>query len=433
MRALPRRHVLPLENRSGGNDEMSRAGAHVQRTTRTARQRSRAAQYSVVLLVSLSTILGIPVAESAHGQALDRQLCFYARQRLKGPGAGHAFVSFHPINNSQVGRADLVIGKWPGRWNFTVFGGGQRKHDVTEDWGYKICYRVSAVNYNKAAALANQNDNWSMQGDNCVDWAKDIALEAGITLPNTMHSLWGFLGLDDPEAFYQSLHRIFTGADSTPPGALVLPNLARTVEGGYPKVCSASGVVDAAFDDSKSLAGYLRLQHNLPAVPTSVNVRAGQTVTLTISNTSVTNALVAVDWGSGDVVYQPPLFTNPQREVNNTTPSHGFGATGTHVVKVIVIDAGAVNEFRVLVNVTDAAPAGPQSATVNVPNPPGNLMWVPMPTPPFIEDDSEPNVPATSEWLLGGAFVGLLVAGSLAARRRPSNASTAADTTPSNM
>ncbi|MCP3933952.1 MAG: hypothetical protein GY708_01120 [Actinomycetia bacterium] len=96
---------------------------------------------------------------------------------------------------------------------------------------------------------------------------------------------------------------------------------------------------------------------------------------MTVSNTSTSQAVVSVDWGDGSDITS-----------NSVAFSHNYASTGIYSASLAVVDEGAIQLWRMTIDVFDQAVT--DSAVVNVPNSspaggsnPGDPPIVPMPVP----------------------------------------------------
>jgi hypothetical protein len=149
---------------------------------------------SVVLLVGIA---GIPAAAAGASS----RICVYVHSRLHGiplvssgttsalSPTGHAFIQLLPSEGPQAGARTLVYGFFtnniPGGLTFGA--AGIVDDNSTHEWDWKICYMVSKVQYDKAAALIRHDQTnppkYILFKFNCTDWVAKVAKQAGITLP----------------------------------------------------------------------------------------------------------------------------------------------------------------------------------------------------------------------------------------------------------
>ncbi len=115
-----------------------------------------------------------------------------------------------PRSGPQAGNPNLVYGFHPAGANY--FGGaGRVRDDGSRPWDWRICFTVTAAQYNAMAAGINSKvvapPPYCLVNFNCTDWITQKASLAGIALPVKIN----MVGIADPEAFWQSLDALGNG------------------------------------------------------------------------------------------------------------------------------------------------------------------------------------------------------------------------------
>jgi hypothetical protein len=290
----------------------------------------------------LSAALALAIA-SATVNGANHQLCFYVDKGVPG----HCFVQFLPKNGPQAGQTNLVYGKYPATRD--IFGGpGVIKDDSKRAWSQRICYGVTAAQYNAAAAKVRGKiaapPPYHLTANppgNCVDWMTDTATAAGKTLPNKT----GFAGISTPGAFGDSLKGIGNGGtfmggtvafNSNPgqsadgsPVALVTPH---DWDAGETALASQDNPVGQAFDMELLLNQQdLGVFFTMPGLP----------MQLEVLHPNPDDALITVNWGDGT-----PL------EGQQTSFLHPYANPGAYPVSLAVIDSGALHHYQFVVEVS---------------------------------------------------------------------------------
>src|SRR5439155_16049113 len=110
------------------------------------RERSRSMKRAVPWMLVLPALTAITSTASG----ANHQLCFYVDKTTL---TGHTFACFMPKGAPQAGQV-LCRGKYAAGLN--IFGGpGKIKNDGARHWDQRICYVVTAAQYNGAAAKVN--------------------------------------------------------------------------------------------------------------------------------------------------------------------------------------------------------------------------------------------------------------------------------------
>ena len=314
-----------------------------------------AALREVILGTCLAVALGASSAAAQH------QLCFYVD---KGH-PGHVFVQFLPVNGPQAGRTDLCRGKYAATWD--IFGGpGEIKDDSKREWEQRICFPVTAAQYNAAAGKVNGKQAappayhlTANPPGNCVNWVTDTATAAGLVLPNKTNPNLG--GTATPGSLAAKLKGIGDGNQSAG-GGTVMDNPDTAIgPDGEPIALNPPIDVDAELTaieshiDPTGLASLLNLPDVLTGLGSVTTSEAGG-LTIEVTNTSPSDALISVNWDDGS-----PL------EAQANVFSHSYSA-GAYTPTLAVVDNGTVRQWSWDLTVDPLEPAlSPQ--VVNVPTP----------------------------------------------------------------
>jgi hypothetical protein len=286
--------------------------------------------------------------------AAQHRLCFYVDKGVPG----HCFVQFLPRSGPQAGQLDLARGKYPATDD--RFGGpGEIRNDSKRAWTQRICYPVTAAQYNAAAAKVNTKQttppNYHLTADppgNCVDWMSAVAAAATITLP-TKH----WWGVGTPSTFGSALKDIGDGNDFQG-GTVEFNTDPTTGPDGLPVSPDPPDDVDAeeastqAHFDPSSVGS----QINLPVTDTDLGpwlttLAAGLDVN--VSNTSLGAAVVSVRWGDASDV-----------EAQSLSFSHSYGSAGIYSVSVVTMDQGSLRRWTAQLNVQASGTVDPPIAIV---------------------------------------------------------------------
>jgi len=304
-------------------------------------------------------VLPALTAITSTASGANHQLCFYVDKTTL---TGHTFACFMPKGGPQAGQV-LCRGKYAAGLN--IFGGpGKIKNDGARHWDQRICYVVTAAQYNGAAAKVNGKQAVpppyhlvKNPPGNCTNWITAVAGAAGgIALPNK----FGFFGIATPSAFGAALKAVGNGgvigggtvaynalpgqgADGSPvasaPRSLDSDQAAVTAPHNPNTVASATGLPPSIF----------------PLGTFQTTLAAGFSVSL--HNTAADSALISMDWGDGG-----PL------DGQNIGFHHTYAATGTYQAALAVINDGAIDSYQWSVVVQPAGPVAPP-LNINVPTP----------------------------------------------------------------
>ena len=320
-------------------------------------QASRRARVAI-----MACAIALSLAEEALAQPQPgRTICFYVDKGV----TGHVFVQFHPINNAQACSKNLVRGKYAGKKKKVFKGPGRIKNDSRRPWDQRICYTVTVAQYNAAAAKVNTKQaappKFNLLSANCVDWANDVAMAAGLTLPDTN---W-FIGIDTPGQFGRSLKAIGNGGVFKGGRVEFNPNLNIAPDGGpvasvVPNDWDTEEVALLSQQDPNLLAGLMEVSFNSVDLG-EFSTTPGAGFAVLVSNATPGDAIITVDWGDGSDV-----------DVQGHEFAHTYDP-GLYNGSVAVVDCGAVNAYQWTVAVVAEGPID-NLAEVNVP-------------PPFCADD----------------------------------------------
>lgn len=388
------------------------AGSEWFRTLVTVRRMHRRALGAGLLVLAL--LFGTVPALAQFRVNAKRQLCFYVQERdffRYGFSPGHASVQFLPINNAQRNRQDLVYGHHPAGLR-KVFGGqGRIKQEPHRPWDWKICFEVTVTQYNDAAdkvttKLSTPAD-YNILTSNCVHWVQSVATTAGLTLPNAA----GFLGIQDPQEFARKLAAVGSGGtlgggtvhqNGTPPTSM---GSSADPPENDPSFCSIEGIEEGAFESLESQAAYHGHEPQRVAHP-PLELAAGGTLQVTLTNTRLPDAWVVFDWGDGT-----------SRERGSATGTHTFAANGLYLVRALVINDGAFHQLDIPVEVGSGPSTHSVAHTVDdPPDPLGPTPAAPLVPPEPESSDPPAPVPALSVFGLL-ALTGLLLIGGLRSTR----------------
>ena len=317
------------------------------------------------------------------------KIIFYVQANINpwvtGMETGHGFVQLLANIGPQAGDNDLVYGHYPNSWN-VFYSNGLTESNADHPWNWRITFPVTAEQFNKAKDFimkekSNPSD-YALFSTNCVWWIAQLASQVGLSLPEYHDGL----DIPDPKALAQSLSQI--GDGGTYAGGTVQYNTAGTLPNGtpdpappYPDQGSVDGFVEAALADPASLAQGLNLAFQQETLnPVSVGV--GQSLTVSLANVDLANALVVVDFADGTPVEQL------------LSASHTYQTAGTRQARAIVINSGAVDEFSFEVDVGSASGTG--IVSILAADPPANEPFPTIPAPPDVATIPTTTVTVTS-------------------------------------
>lgn len=280
---------------------------------------------------------------------------------------GHAFVQLAPSAGPQAGGLNLVYGFYPATRN-VLGGAGMISSDAGRRWDFRICYPLTAAQYN-AAALTVSGDitappAYHLLNFNCVDWANRIAAAAaGQTLPAFLNRV----PAADPNALWTSLNGL--GAGGVFMGGTVGANTAGSAANGGPV---GAAPLDYTYEGlalagaTQATAEAMAAQMGLPFQALhlgDVAVGAGQVLTVDVAGAAPDEALLAAHWGDGsDSDLQQAPFT------------HSYAAPGLYPGALVVITGGEVL-FADWTAVVGAG--GPAELLVNAPAEPPSFEFNP--------------------------------------------------------
>jgi hypothetical protein len=284
------------------------------------------------------------------------QLCVYID---KSGLTGHVFVQMLPTNGPQAGRTDLCYGKYPA--GADIFGGaGVIKWDKGRKWSQKICFTVTAAQYNAAGAKINTKlaapTPYNLLTANCVDWANAVATAAGQVPPAS--SWWG---ISDPETMGQTVKAAGNGAVLN--GGTITYNAApnigpdgNPVAFNPPRDFDAGNMAALCHSDPAQVAGKMGVMLNQQGQG-PVETGIGQEYAVMVFGANPDSSLISISWGDGSPI-----------EAQDSVFSHSYALPGVYTASVITINSGMVNHVSWRVMVNDGG--RPATTPVNVPPPP---------------------------------------------------------------
>lgn len=319
------------------------------------------------------------------GIVSDLQICVAADP---SGTVGHSFVEFQ---NGLLVR--WAFGKYP---EPTIPIGdvpGKIKDDGARACGRRLCFRVTADQYNRALSFAvSQNANpstYNLFSANCVDWARQIATLAGLPLPSSTECNVGIC-YNDPRVLndaFGGLSSPYTGACGVVRSCTLLRPQEKLIERGLaPLSWSPSGLRDALLDEPESVAALVG-STVIVYEPESVAIRTGANLTAIADAFSSDSAMIASQW-SGNV---------RMIEQGNVT-SYQYTAPGTYEARISLFEDGAVHILSLNVQVSDSGEPGDRTVAIQASDEPsvsvaneGNDISEPIPLIPVASCQTDCN------------------------------------------
>jgi hypothetical protein len=277
-------------------------------------------------LKKTATFYQVPIGGTPHA-------CVYVDDPNHIPPTGHTFIQLLPDRGPQARSKDLVYGFATDPWWKFLDGPGVISSNATHHWSYKICYSVSAGQYDsmeaRIAAQIRSPPRYKLLSFNCTDWVIGIARVGGIKLPpaNGLGARLPFVS--DPVALETSLRLIGAGKEfdggtvHRNPGK-VAPNAGADPPPFPRDVDSYTTVVENALYYPATLAAGTHLrEHERTHARLTIGRRKELTIRLAHVNSNV--SVVAIDWGDRSSTLQHP------------SAAHRYARNGTFTVRAVVV------------------------------------------------------------------------------------------------
>ena len=250
-------------------------------------------------------------------------ISFYVRAPEGMTSPGHGFVQLRPGSGSQVGRTDLVYGRYP--WGQPIDSAEAMRGDYTHAWDYRITFVVvdpekynAVVNYinehvdvtldHLAEIQANQDFvtlnpyRYTLLSNNCVDFAKTVAGLAGVTMPQGLTPG----NVSAPIVLLAELENLFLNSGGVDHGGLVEKGDGKAANGqtpgddGYvaPQRCEPLRLMQVALTTRRPPPAISGLQsRTVPVADQSAGT--GDAVSVDVSGSNPSHDVTAVDFGDG--------------------------------------------------------------------------------------------------------------------------------------
>jgi hypothetical protein len=300
------------------------------------------------------------------------------------PASGHAYVHFWekmgggtpqnplPGRHETWGKYPVVPENQAVRW-YWPFAPAEIKHDLPGFGIHTAWYPVTIAEHNAAMAVVdaarnNPNEQWSIVGQSCIDFAIRVMSAAGCPLPSSSSTADG---VNSPLQFNRSCRRIVDEQQG------VLGRCGFIVTAPHPQNGADNGLYDGHIVAERMVAAPQALAAELEFEFVAGDLgatalRTGSALTLSIARPGQSFALV--DFGDGTVVRHDAAAL-----------SHTYAKPGQYGVRVLVFQNDRVAVRSLAVSVNAKAPRG-SSVGCSIPdvdpisfrpptNPGGPIVW----------------------------------------------------------